>query len=53
MAKAPTGPEKSRPPVPPKSKKLPRKLPEDPVVRLWDIGDIVKRIEYWEQGGNR
>jgi len=31
MPKMPTGPKK--PPAPPKSTKLPRKLPEDPIAR--------------------
>ena len=29
----PKGPQGQKPPVPPKSKKLPRKLPDDPVSR--------------------
>jgi hypothetical protein len=39
-------PKKPSPPKAPKSKKLPRKLPEDPIARgrLSDIGDIAKLI---------
>lgn len=53
MPKAPTGPKKSKPPVPPKSTKLPRKLPEDPIARgvaimreatERDVGDTADKI---------
>jgi hypothetical protein len=58
VPKGPSGQKRKAPPAP-KSKKLPRNLPEDPVSRAvsimrtatkQDVGDIVKLIEGSENG---